>query len=411
MHPILSPIPMRSASAPVSDARRASGRLAQNAVASSRPMHRLTRSAFAAAVAACLLAACAVPGGVAEPVGMGPTEARETVGRLLPQGTADRAGWAADVYAALAALDLPATAENLCAVLAVTEQESSFRADPAVPGLPAIAWKEIDRRAEGVGVPKMAVRAALSLTSPDGRSYAERIDAVKTEQQLSEIFEDFIGMVPLGKTFFASRNPVRTGGPMQVSIAFAETYAQARPYPYSVRESVRREVFTRRGGLYFGTAHLLAYEATYDKLLYRFADFNAGQYASRNAAFQNALSVASGLPVTLDGDLLPRANNAPRGETERAAYSIAGRLGLSESAIRRDLERGDDNGFEKTALHERAFAYAEQLDKRTLPRAVVPRIDLQSPKLTRKLTTDWFAKRVDERFRRCLARIATTSGD
>jgi hypothetical protein len=290
---------------------------------------------------------------------MGPTEAREIIARLVPPSTVDRAGWAADVYAALATLELPATAENLCAVLAVTEQESGFRADPTVPGLPAIAWKEIDRRADGVGVPKIAVRAALALPSPDGRSYADRIDAVKTEQQLSEIFEDFIGMVPLGKTFFASRNPVRTGGPMQVSIAFAEAYAQARPYPYSVRESVRREVFTRRGGLYFGTAHLLAYEATYDKLLYRFADFNAGQYASRNAAFQNALSVASGLPVTLDGDLLPRANNAPRGETERAAYSIAGRLGLSESAIRRDLERGDDNGFEKTALHERAFAYAE----------------------------------------------------
>ena len=342
---------------------------------------------------------------------MGPTEAREAIVRLLPPSTADRAGWAADVYAALATLELPATPENLCAVLAVTEQESSFRADPAVPGLAAIAWKEIDRRAEDAGVPKVAVRAALALTSPDGRSYAERIDAVKTEQQLSEIFEDFIGMVPLGKTFFASRNPVRTGGPMQVSIAFAETYAQARPYPYAVRDSVRHEVFTRRGGLYFGTAHLLAYDAPYDKLLYRFADFNAGQYASRNAAFQNALSVASGLPVTLDGDLLPRASNAPRGETERAANSLAGRLGLSEAAIRRDLERGDDSGFEKTALHERVFAYAEQLDKRTLPRAVVPRIDLQSPKFTRKLTTEWFAKRVDERYRRCLARIGTPPED
>ena len=249
-----------------------------------------------AAVLASLLAGCASPGRVAEPDGMGPTEARELVVRLLPSGTADRAGWAADVYAALATLELPATPQNLCAVLAVTDQESGFRADPAVPGLAAIAWKEIDRRAEDAGVPKVAVRAALALPSPDGRSYAERIDAVKTERQLSEIFEDFIGMVPLGKTFFASRNPVRTGGPMQVSIAFAETYAQARPYPYPVRESVRHEVFTRRGGLYFGTAHLLAYDARYDKLLFRFADFNAGQYASRNAGFQNALSIASGLP-------------------------------------------------------------------------------------------------------------------
>ena len=80
---------------------------------------------------------------------------------------------------------------------------------------------------------------------------------------------------------------------------------------------------------------------------------------------------------------------------------------MSEAVIRRDLERGEVSGFEKTTLHERVFAYAEQLDKRTLPRAVVPRIDLQSPKFTRKLTTEWFARRVDERHHHCLARIAT----
>ena len=136
---------------------------------------------------------------------MGPTEAREAIVRLMPPSTVDRAGWATDVYAALATLELPATPENLCAVLAVTEQESGFRADPAVPGLAAIAWKEIERRADGVGIPKLAVRAALALPSPDDRSYAERIDAVKTERQLSEIFEDFIGMVPLGKTFWSPR--------------------------------------------------------------------------------------------------------------------------------------------------------------------------------------------------------------
>ncbi len=372
-------------------------------------MPRHTAASLIAAttmVAATLLAGCAQPGRMAEPQGMGPTEAREAILRALPPGTEDRAGWAADMHAALATLELPSTPENLCAVLAVTEQESSFRADPAVPGLPAIAWKEIDRRADGAGVPKIAVRAALGLSSPDGRSYAERIDAVKTERQLSEIFDDFIGMVPLGKTFFADRNPVRTGGPMQVSIAFAEAQVQARRYPYPMRDSVRREVFTRRGGLYFGTAHLLAYDAPYDKPIYRFADFNAGRYASRNAAFQSALALASGLPVTADGDLLPHASNAPAGETERAVRTLAGRLGgLGDAAIRRDLEKGEDASFEKTVLYERVFAYAERLDKRALPRAVVPRIDLQSPKFTRKLTTEWFAQRVDERFRRCLVRI------
>jgi hypothetical protein len=368
--------------------------------------------AASALLAAAVLAGCASPGAMTPPVGMGPTQARDALLRVLPARIDDREGWAADIHAALATQALPSTPENLCAVVAVAEQESGFAVDPPVPGLGAIAWKEIDRRAEEAGVPKVAVRAALGLTSPTGRSYAERIDAVKTERQLSLIFEDFIGMVPMGRTFFASRNPVRTAGPMQVAITFAEAQVKAHPYPYPMGDSVRHEVFTRRGGLYFGAAHLLAYDAPYDRALYRFADFNAGRWASRNAAFQNAVSIASGLPVTPDGDLLPRGHgDRPRGETERAVATLAGRLGLTEAAIRSDLEQGEVEGFEKTRLYERVFAYAEQLDRRVLPRAAVPRIELHSPKFTRRLTTEWFANRVDERHRRCLARIGPARDD
>jgi hypothetical protein len=174
-----------------------------------------------------------------------------------------------------------------------------------------------------------------------------------------------------------------------------------------VNDSIRREVFTRRGGLYFGAAHLLGYEAPYDAPIYRFADFNAGRLASRNAAFQNALAVATGLTLALDGDLVSRSSDARMGETERAAMTIAGRLKLSEGDVRRALERGDEASFETTALYERVFAYAEELDGRKLPRAVVPRIALKSPKITRKLTTQWFASRVDERHGRCIERLGT----
>jgi uncharacterized protein DUF1615 len=397
-------------SSPAWSFRWTAGGLCSRRVRCALSLRALARR-LCAALGVAILAGCAAPGSISEPTGLGPTQAREAILRVLPPRVDDRAGWATDVHAALATLELPSTPENLCAVLAVAEQESSFRADPSVPGLAAIAWKEIDQRAESAGVPKFAVHAALKLNSPNGRSYAERIDTATTERQLSEIFDDFIGMVPLGKTFFSSRNPVRTGGPMQVSVSFAEAQVQSRPYPYPLQGSVRREVFTRRGGLYFGAAHLLAYPAPYDQPLYRFADFNAGRYASRNAAFQNALGVASGLSVTPDGDLLPHASGAPSGETERAAASLAARLGLSESSMRRDLEKGEDAAFEKTSLYERVFAYAERLDRRTLPRAVLPRIELHSPKITRKLTTEWFAKRVDERYRRCLGVIGTSRAD
>ena len=253
---------------------------------------------------------------------------RAQIVSLLPANTADRAGWAVDIYAAFAALGIAPSPPNICAVLAVTEQESTFRADPAVPKLAQIAWDEIDRRAERLGVPRLAVRVALQISSPNGKSYSERIDAVTTEKELSQIFEDFIGMVPMGERLFASRNPVRTGGPMQVSIAFAEQQAQARSYPYGAAGSIRHEVFTRRGGLYFGIAHLLDYPAAYDKHLYRFADFNAGRYASRNAAFQSAVSLASGIPLDLDGDLVRHGDDdeAKPGGTELAVRAIGQQL-------------------------------------------------------------------------------------
>jgi hypothetical protein len=356
-----------------------------------------------------ILSGCATPD-----VATAPTKPEQVAGRivqLLPPTLPDRAGWAADIYAAFSTQGIAPSTENLCAVLAITEQESSFRADPSVPGLPEIAWREIDNRAERAGVPRFAVRAALQLSSPDGRTYSERIDAVKTERELSEIYEDFIAGVPLGTRLFARHNPVRTGGPMQVSIAFAEAHVSTHPYPFPVNGSIRREVFTRRGGMYFGIAHLLGYEAPYTEPLYRFADFNAGRYSSRNAAFQSALSRLSGIALVLDGDLLPpgaQSGGAP-GETERAALAIAQRLNLGQSAIRSDLARGEERAFERTRLYERVFELTDQREGRRVPRAVVPTITLKSPKFTRKLTTEWFARRVDDRHRRCLAKAAAQS--
>jgi hypothetical protein len=50
------------------------------------------------------------------------------------------------------------------------------------------------------------------------------------------------------------------------------------------------------------------------------------------------------------------------------------------------------------------FARAERIEGRPLPRALVPRIELQGPKITRHLTTAWYAESVEAKFRRCLAR-------
>ncbi len=333
-----------------------------------------------------------------------PAEVRAQIVRLLPAKLPDRKGWATDLYAAFAALDVEPTTSNLCATLAIIEQESNFNPDPVVPGLPTIAIAEIDRRAEHIHVPQFLVHAALLFKSPNGKSYDERIATVRTEQDMSRIYEDFIGSVPMGKRLFAGANPVHTGGPMQVSVGFAEQQAKTRPYPYPVTGSIRHEVFTRRGGVYFGIAHLLDYPTSYPQMVYRFADYNAGFYASRNAAFQMAVSLASGIPIPLDGDLVgygSASNNI--GTTEAAVRSLARSLDMSDAQIHRTLQQGETKKLEDSGLYQGVFKIAEQLEHRRLAHAMLPRITLESPKITRKLTTQWFATRVDQRYRRCLA--------
>ncbi|HDS6853551.1 DUF1615 domain-containing protein [Enterobacter cancerogenus] len=350
-------------------------------------------------LAAFVLAGCAEKG--AEPLKKGekPVDVASVVRQKMPASVKDRNQWADALAKTFESQKIAPTEANICSVLAVAQQESMYQSDPAVPGLNKIAWKEIDRRAESMHIPVFLVHTALKITSPNGKSYSERLDTVKTEKQLSAIFDDFINMVPMGQTLFGSLNPVHTGGPMQVSIAFAEKHTDG--YPWKIDGTVRQEVFSLRGGLWFGTYHLLNYPANYDEPLYRFADFNAGWYASRNAAFQNAVSRASGVKLALDGDLIAYGSSEA-GTTERAVRKLSAKLGMSDSDIRRQLEKGDSLAFEKTELYQQVFALAERKNGKALPRAMLPGIQLESPKITRNLTTAWFAKRVDDRRARCM---------
>jgi hypothetical protein len=332
-----------------------------------------------------------------------PETARALIDAALPRTVSDRTGWANDIYAGVKVLGVAANRENVCAIVAVIAQESSFQVDPVVADLGRIAWREIDTRAAHAGVPRALVHSVLQLKSADGRSYAERIDHAQTEKQLSDIYEDFIGAVPLGKTLFAERNPIRTRGPMQVNIVFAERYAKQRTYPYPIEVSIADEVFTRRGGLYFGIAHLLDYAAPYDRYLYRFADFNAGQYASRNAAFQSAVSRLSGIALIPDGALVPRDGDTQGpGETQRALLAIAKRLDLGSEDVLEGLAEARSADFERSLLYRRVFAQAEREAMHPLPRALVPRIVLHGPKISRTLTTAWYANRVEQRYESCL---------
>ena len=111
------------------------------------------------------------------------------------------------------------------------------------------------------------------------------------------------------------------------------------------------------------------------------------------------MTQVSGIPLALDGDLLrydhgepadepgsteladPRAGAAPRPERR-------GDPPRSRAAARR-------RASSRPRLYVRVFALADQLTGKPAPRAVLPQIPLHSPKITRNLTTDWFANRVE----------------
>ncbi len=101
--------------------------------------------------------------------------------------------------------------------------------------------------------------------------------------------------------------------------------------------------------------------------------------------------------LAIDGDLLREGSSEPS-QTELAVRKLG--IGLGDRPIRRDLERGTEHGFEETELYRRVFELADARGR--APRALVPSIRLQSVKISRKLTTEWFAKRVDGRYRGCL---------
>lgn len=363
-----------------------------------------------AAVLAPAKPSTAAPATAPSPAVLSEAQTSEFILQILPGALKDKEGWSSDLQSVFHALHIPHSAENYCAVVATIEQESSFQADPVVPGLPAIVMREIEQRREKYRIPPTVVTWMLSATSSNGRSYQQRIATLKTEKELSDLIEEIIVQIPAGKKMFPNYNPIRTGGPMQVSVEFAEAHAKVRHYPYPVHGNLRNEVFSRLGGLYFGTAILLDYPVPYEQLIFRFADYNAGRYSSRNAAFQLALAKISGRKLATDGDLLRYQHGRPTGEsstTQLALSSIGKVLQMSDAEINRDLQLEKLSTFGRSHLYQRVFALADQ--KAPQPRAAIPQIDLNSPKFQHKLTTEWFANRVNKRFMNCLKRGASVN--
>jgi hypothetical protein len=80
---------------------------------------------------------------------------------------------------------------------------------------------------------------------------------------------------------------------------------------------------------------------------------------------------------------------------------------MNAAEIRRDLLLEKSAAFGQSPLYGRLYALADQAAGKPMPRQALPNISLKSPKITRELTTEWFARRVEDRYGKCLARAAS----
>lgn len=349
----------------------------------------------------------------------------DAAARAIPEAVKDRRGWAADVIAALDAIGKTPARQPVCAVLAVIEQESGFVANPTVPNLARMVDAQLDELGRRLGpVGRPALDRLLEAKAPGyTESFAQRLKKVKTEKDVDIVFRQLLayyrtaypkaaataGIVTVlfGKDVDAL-NPITTAGSMQVSVRFAVDLGTQRGL---TRDAVRDALYTRTAGVEFGTARLFAYEAGYEQALYRFADYNAGMYASRNAALQEQLSVLVGRPLAPDGDFLAYdQSGAVRDvETQSLAALLAFRTAfapeLAERTVRRDAHKEKLLDFESTETYRAIKRVFQQRQGEAPVYARVPVVTLKSPKLSGVRTTAWFAESVNRRWRTCLARL------
>lgn len=341
----------------------------------------------------------------------------------------DRKPWATDLEVVLKLDDIPITNGNLCSVVATIEQESGYQTDPAVPGIGEMVdvWIE-EKQASMSKVPGWAMATGLkavldSRPSPTAASYSERLRAAKTEKDVDVTFQDFIAHYrsklpePLRTMESAAQivgldlddlNPITTSGCMQVKVDLAEKHARTHGTEVAL---VRDSLYTRQGCMHYGAERLLGWEAGYDSPTYRFADYNAGYFASRNAAFQEQVAALVGRSLALDGDLLRyNKNGNPASEASQtltAVLEILQKLPqpMAEARIRRELTREKESGLEQTEVWTTIRRLYKEKTGKEPAYARLPEVELDSIKLSGKKTTAWFAQNVKKRYDACITRM------
>ncbi len=322
-------------------------------------------------------------------------------------GRSDAAAWVSDILSSLDAVKMPRTNESMCAVMAVIEQESGYKEDPAVAGLGSMLEKKIDSMGDNLAL-RVALELRLQQAMNNGKTFRAGIKDIKTERDMANWYTEFTASKftgPILKQMGKSVDDVvSTVGSMQVSIDYARSVSGRLGLS---NVNMRDTLYTRKGGVLYGTAHLFYYPTNYNQMIFRFADYNAGHYASRNAGFQTMVSQLSGKPLNADGDLMSHhaqeSEQAAPSQTQSAVMKLFAKAAPNVSAqtIAQDLALEKSVDFEKSTTYQTLA----QLYLKKYPALItqkIPKISLKSVKITRNLTTEWYANSVNRRYQQCL---------
>ena len=350
----------------------------------------------------------------------------DTTARLISaaeKGVADPQGWAFDLHDVLQVHGLPQTRENVCAAIAVIDQESNFHADPTVQGLGKLSETALREKLAKVPIGGAIAMKWLANNPTPQTSFLSRIRRAKSERDLDLAYRSLVdyasqsasidAVVRFGllNSLIEDKNEIDTAGSMQVSVKFAlETAKQRRWLPMTLDDvyGVRDQLYTRHGGMYYGVKQLLDYDTGYNQKIFRFADFNAGRFASRNAAFQQVIAKLSGQKLAVDGDLLSYSKDGAVRKTltsTEKAIRIASQkhnLALSDKDIRKDLLQEKKSDLVKTSTFTVLRERYANVTKSAAAFAQVPDIALNSPKLKRGFSTRRFAESVNARYQSCM---------
>ncbi len=279
----------------------------------------------------------------------------------------DEPRWIGTLNRVLLALNADCADEDfLLLVLSVTQMESGVNVDPPIerPNLERMFALKLEAMAESNQLLGRLVGATeLEADIRDKLRADTRRRVVKTEGDLVRYFANDLRPwlagylsenygLPDGVARRVAEaglpNPVRTIGPMQVNVDKAYRNALQRGEHIDSAEEMLARLLdpgtALQRGLKEGVFLLLQPYRFYrryldppEAVLLAAADYNGGEFSSRNAAFQERVALLSGRSLVLDGDLLVYDDGAPADRLSNTELAINAILPQTAVEIRSDL--------------------------------------------------------------------------